>query len=177
MATTDALGGSGAPAGHAGIIGATMRLSVLADGGPRVDLVVPVWAEVADVASSAAESLGAPTAPTLRRTTGAVLDPQAPLERAGLRHGTVLLASWPTAEAPGPTGSDPAGETVAHAAGTTGAAGWRRWSVTAAALAVVAAAGAGLASRTPEADGLVPTVAAALLALAALPALAPVAPG
>ncbi|MCW2817929.1 MAG: hypothetical protein JWR42_716, partial [Marmoricola sp.] len=137
MAVTDAR------TGPAAIVGATMRLSVLADGGPRVDLVVPVWAEVADVARSAAESLGAPSAPALRRTTGAVLDPELSVERASLRHGTVLLASWPD-PAGAPDGPDDSSE-VEHPSPGHGAdpgAGWRRWSVTAAALAVVAAAGA-----------------------------------
>ncbi|MCW2868107.1 MAG: hypothetical protein JWR20_2295, partial [Marmoricola sp.] len=177
MAVADVRGNRAAatdPGAATGIVGATVRLSVVTDGGPRVDLVVPVWAEVSDVARSCADALGVTAVPLLRRTTGAALDPRLPLERAGVRHGSVLLAEWPDDDGPegveGASGA-PDAPIPTDAVGLGGAPGWRRWSVTAAALAVTAAAAAGTtvpgagpgSSSGTGSEGLLRSVAAAVL--------------
>ncbi len=172
-ATSDAAVGS--------IVGATMRLTVLGDGTggdvARVDLVVPVWAEVADVARAWLEATGAPEGaplPVLRRTTGAVLDPEGALERSGLRHGAVLLAGDPGAEDPaGGPGDDDAADPRPGGVGVLG--GRRAWTVVVAALAVVTGAlAAGLGRDAGEGSGLVGTATTVCLAVATLLALLPV---
>jgi hypothetical protein len=132
------------------IVGATMRLSVRGARG-RVDLVVPVWAQVGDVARAYAERVGAPDVPTLRRTTGAPLAEDTPLELAGLRHGSLLLAAdGPESAGPDREEDGPAEPVDVPNPAVTG------WLVELAAVALVlAAAGATRALSDDDAVTLV----------------------
>jgi hypothetical protein len=97
----------------AGIVSATIRVTVLGDTG-RADLAVPVWVDVAALAHGFAESVGATEDPTLTTTSGAVLDPAVTVDRAGLRHGDVVvaLAATPAVPVPDPdVQSAPSGAT------------------------------------------------------------------
>jgi hypothetical protein len=146
------------------IVGATMRLSVRGARG-RVDLVVPVWAQVGDVARAYAERVGAPDVPTLRRTTGAPLAEDTPLELAGLRHGSLLLAAdGPESAGPDREEDGPAEPVDVPNPAVTG------WLVELAAVALVLAA----AAASAGADGTVRAVTGAVLLAAGLLALVPV---
>lgn len=145
------------------IVGATMRLSVLGDAG-RIDLVVPVWVEVADVARSYAETVGLAETPVLRRATGAALDPESALDRAGLRHGSLLLAG-DSPRGAAPPGVDERGEPL----GPDGSAGPSSWLVDVAAIAVVV----GAVAAALGTGGRLGTVTTVVLLVAGLVALVP----
>ena len=90
----------------AGIVSATIRVTVLGDAG-RADLAVPTWVDVATLAASYAESVGAAAVPALTTTSGARLDDGSSVDEVGLRHGDVVVAlahdalATPAAESPG----------------------------------------------------------------------------
>ena len=75
----------------AGIVSATIRVTVLGDAG-RVDLAVPTWIDVATLAAGYAESVGATGVPLLASTSGSVLDGDRGVDEVGLRHGDVVVA-------------------------------------------------------------------------------------
>ena len=75
----------------AGIVSATIRVTVLGDAG-RVDLAVPTWIDVATLAAGYAESVGTTEVPVLATTSGSVLDGDRSVDEVGLRHGDVVVA-------------------------------------------------------------------------------------
>ena len=75
----------------AGIVSATIRVTVLGDAG-RVDLAVPTWIDVAPLAAGYAESGGTTEVPVLATTSGSVLDGDRSVDEVGLRHGDVVVA-------------------------------------------------------------------------------------
>ena len=148
----------------AGIVSATIRVTV-AGGAGRADLAVPLWVDVASLARSYAETVGADQAPLLSTTAGALLDGSQTVEQAGLQHGDVVVALPPAAA------ETPRDDTVAAPA-PPGAAGPR-----AEAVLLVLAVGCGLASAAAlavsGASGPVRTVCLALLLLCAFVTAAP----
>jgi hypothetical protein len=112
---------------------ADLALSVHGPAGV-LDLVVPAGASAVDVAAEYARRARLPTVPVLCSSVGVVLPPDAPLPRAGVRAGDVLVATTDvvpagrsaTPRAPGPrrprTGAAALVATVA--AVCAGAAGW-----------------------------------------------------
>ncbi|HET9761098.1 MAG TPA: EsaB/YukD family protein [Nocardioidaceae bacterium] len=75
----------------AGIVSATIRVTVLGAAG-RADLAVPTWVDVATLATSYAESVGAAAVPALATTAGVRLDDGRSVDEVGLRHGDVVVA-------------------------------------------------------------------------------------
>ena len=75
----------------AGIVSATIRVTVLGDAG-RADLAVPTWIDVATLATSYAEAVGATGVPALATTSGVRLDGDRSVDQVGLRHGDVVVA-------------------------------------------------------------------------------------
>lgn len=143
------------------IVGATLRVTVQ-DARRRLDLVVPVWLEIADLAGEVAERLELAHPPTLVTSAGRRLPDAATLQEAGLRHGSVLLVAPPTGDHDllGPEGPEPgsgAGPTVST------------WAVDLAALSVVVAA----VAATWGGGEVLRQVTGGLLLLAAALALAP----
>lgn len=87
----------------AGIVSATIRVTVVGDAG-RADLAVPLWVDVASLAHSYAELVGLPDDPALATSAGTALDRDRTVDAVGLQHGDVLVALAPDAPAPGPEG-------------------------------------------------------------------------
>ena len=75
----------------AGIVSATIRVTVLGDAG-RVDLAVPTWIDVATLAAGYAEAVGTTGVPVLATTSGSVLDGDRSVDEVGLKHGHVVVA-------------------------------------------------------------------------------------
>lgn len=85
----------------AGIVSATIRVTVLGDAG-RADLAVPTWIDVATLAAGYAEQVGAAAVPALATTAGVRLDDRRSVDEVGLRHGDVVVALAPDALAAPP---------------------------------------------------------------------------
>lgn len=78
---------------------ATIRLSVLANQG-RLDLAVPVWADLSLVADSCVEAFGGAPPNGFATTAGRVLSTSQPVSELGLSDGDVLVAVTGPIEAP-----------------------------------------------------------------------------
>lgn len=150
----------------AGIVSATIRVTVLGDAG-RVDLAVPTWIDVATLAAGYVESVGTTEVPVLATSSGSVLDGARSVDEVGLRHGDVVVAlahDAPVAPAdtgpadrPGRTPSRPVQPLLLLVAGTAGLGG----------AATLAGTGA---------DGPARVVGLVLLLLCALAAAVPLGP-
>lgn len=147
----------------AGIVSATLRVTVSGAAG-RADLVVPTWVDVATLAESWAEAVGASRVPSLTTRSGTLLDPAAAVEAVGLRHGDLVVAV---------DGAVP-GSRAAAAAGTSGARRTPSWGAHLPLLAAgPAALGAGALLATTHAGTVARSACLVLLLLGALVAVTP----
>jgi hypothetical protein len=143
------------------IVGATLRVTVQ-DDRRRLDLVVPVWLELGDLAVEVASRLGLAQPPALLTAGGRRLPEGGTLQEAGVRHGAVLLLAERLA--PGDLAALDAEPSAAR-----GRVAVPTWVVDLAALAVVVAAVAAVWGG----GEVLRQVTGALLLVAAVLALAP----
>lgn len=130
-----------------------------------VDLVVPLAASAADVAREYAAQAGTAEVPALGTAAGRRLDPDAPLARAGVCSGTLLVALDASGATGPPVGAErPAARQVEGAVRGPVAAAW----------VGVAAGLAGLAGWTAaRVDGALHQASVGVLVLAALVGVLP----
>ncbi len=155
----------------AGVVSATIRVTVLGDEG-RVDLAVPTWVDVDTVARSYAEHVGSADVPRLATSAGAPLEGATTVEQAGLRHGDLVVALDASARSADDLGPVPP---VRSAPATP----WRPWLLLLAGVSALAAAavlaGAG-ATGTARVVGLVVLLACAVVSALPLRSVATVSP-